>query len=84
MTQYIDTVFENAGVSKENLYLIYFLISLICCLTAVLTIPLIDQLLGRKPLLVCSYLFTIIDLILFIIFMALKVILIKLFVFINK
>lgn len=73
MIQYSQAILENLKISEENSQYIYLIISLISCFTIILTIPLIDRCLGRKFLMICSTLITIIDLILFIVFSALKV-----------
>jgi hypothetical protein len=73
MIQYSQTIFENVKISEENFQYMYFIMALISCLTTILTIPLIDQCLGRKFLLISSSVLIIIDLILLIVFSALKV-----------
>ena len=70
---YSQEIFENAGISKNNLQYVNSLLCLVSLLTLILTIPLIDKFIGRKLLLLISIFFIIIDLVLMIAFTALKV-----------
>lgn len=73
MIYYAKEIFESFGFSKNSSQYVEFVLALICLVTFIITAFLIDRFVGRKILLILSIILIITDLIIFNIFMTLRV-----------